>query len=296
MLNYEEMKEKLVNIVAELVGEDYEVTEHKVAKTNVVLDSIIIKNPNINIAPTIYIEPYYQMYRNGMSLEAVAEKLVDVFHEHELSTDMDISNFSNFELQKQYLRFKVINFAKNIDGILKDVPYVPFLDDLAIVFYLDINDICPDGTIMIHNEHLKMWDIDTETLYRIAVSNNRVYQPAVIEGMSSVMKEMGVLPDDFDFGEELMYVMSNPQKRFGASTLVFDDVIGTFADEHNSDLWIIPSSIHETIIIFAKNDNEMDKSDISEMIQSVNGSECAESEVLGTKPFYYSRKEKKIIV
>ena len=49
MLNYEEMKEKLVNIVAELVGEDYEVTEHKVAKTNVVLDSIIIKNVMMSI-------------------------------------------------------------------------------------------------------------------------------------------------------------------------------------------------------------------------------------------------------
>lgn len=296
MLNYEEMKEKLVNLVAEMVGDDYQVTQHKVAKTNVILDSIVIKNPDVNIAPNIYVEPYYKMYCEGMSLEAVAQELINVFHMHELKQDMDISNFSNFELQKDYLRFKVINFAKNINGILKDVPYVPFLDDLAIVFYLDINDICPDGTIMIHNEHLKMWDIDTETLYRIAVTNNRVYQPAVIAGMSSVMKEMGVLPDDFNFGEELMYVMSNSQKRFGASTLVFDDVIGEFAEEHNSDLWIIPSSIHETIIVFAKNDNDMDKSDISEMIESVNGSECAESEILGTKPYYYSRKEKKIIV
>ena len=55
--------------------------------------------------------------------------------------------------------------------------------DLAVVFELYVGD---DGegvySVPITNEHMAVWEVDTERLYRIAKANAPVLKPACLQG------------------------------------------------------------------------------------------------------------------
>ena len=87
-----------------------------------------------------------------------------------------------------------------------------------------------------------------------------------------------------------MYVLTNKEKLQGASTILYPDVLSTFADRKNANLWLLPSSIHEWIIIC--DDGNMNRETLSEMIQEVNGSQLAVDEILSDHPYYYNRTTK----
>ena len=60
-MNYEEFKKALIQKVTEGAGEDAEITVHRVPKNNgVVLDGLTIMKKGRNIAPTIYLDSYYE--------------------------------------------------------------------------------------------------------------------------------------------------------------------------------------------------------------------------------------------
>lgn len=47
-------------------GEEYKVTVQKVVKNNnTTLTGLVILKPNVNIAPTIYLESFYERYKAG---------------------------------------------------------------------------------------------------------------------------------------------------------------------------------------------------------------------------------------
>ena len=56
-----------------------------------------------------------------------------------------------------------------------------------------------------------------------------------------------------------------------------------------SDFYILPSSVHEVILIPATDRTSI--SELSEMVQEVNGTEVARDEVLSQHAYYYSRKD-----
>ena len=102
----------------------------------------------------------------------------------------------------------------------------------------------------------------------------------------SEMIDMEDLPNTDDF----MYVLTNKEKLQGASTILYSDVLSTFAEKKNTNLWLIPSSVHEWIII--PDDGNMNRETLSEMIKEVNGSQLAPDEVLSDHPYYFDRLSK----
>lgn len=286
---YELFIKEVKEAVESKVGTGFDVTVNKVTKNNdLVLDGLVIKATDTNIAPTIYLNGYYERYEDGvMDLDDVVESIIDTYSRHN-SVTFDVSTFTDFDAVKNRICYKLVNTASNKD-LLKDVPHREMFD-LSIVYYVMVSiEDGATGTILIHNNHLDFWDVTENDLYEYASINTSKILPAGIKSMFDTLTEM-VDMEDFCNTDDFMYVLTNKEKLQGASTILYPDVLSTFADRKNANLWLLPSSIHEWIIVC--DDGNMNRETLSEMIQEVNGLQLAPDEVLSDHPYYYNRTTK----
>lgn len=286
---YELFIKEVKEAVENKVGTGFDVTVNKVTKNNdLVLDGLVIKAADTNIAPTIYLNSYFDKFSDGvMDLDDVVESILDTYSRHN-SVTFDVSTFTDFDAVKNRICYKLVNTASN-KKLLEDVPHRE-LFDLSIVYYVMVAvEDDATGSILIHNNHLSFWDVTENDLYEYASINTSKILPVNIKSMFDTLTEM-VDMEDLANTDDFMYVLTNKEKLQGASTILYPDVLSTFADRKNANLWLIPSSIHEWIII--PDDGNMNRETLSEMIQEVNGSQLAVDEILSDHPYYYNRTTK----
>lgn len=285
-------------------GENYRVRINDVRKNNgVVLSGLTVMQDDSNISPTIYLNDYYEEYVNGKAtLGNVVNDVLDTYNRNRVNRSVDMRYFLNYEHVKGSVVYKLVNAGKNRE-LLEDVPYVEFLD-LAIVFQcLIAKESMGTATILIHNAHLKLWDISVEELYKAAKENTQKLQEYEIKSMSEViggiMKSENPGETDYDecmeeFSDSVpLYVLSNKSRVEGAACILYPELIKDFADAVNSSCYIIPSSIHEVLLLPADTIDE--SREIKNMIKEINDSQVKAEEVLSYSLYYYDREEGKII-
>ena len=222
-----------------------------------------------------------------MDLDDVVESIIDTYNHHN-SVTFDVSTFTDFDAVKNRICYKLVNTASN-KKLLEDVPHRE-LFDLSVVYYVMVAvEDDATGSILIHNNHLGFWDVTENDLYEYASINTSKILPVNIKSMFDTLTEM-VDMEDFYNTDDFMYVLTNKEKLQGASTILYPDVLSTFADRKNANLWLLPSSIHEWIIVC--DDGNMNRETLSEMIQEVNSTQLAVDEILSDHPYYYNRTTK----
>jgi len=297
-MNYNEFKDALVSLIKEQLDASYSVTLQSVTKNNgISLDAIVIKTKDTNIAPSLYINHLYPAYQNGESLNNIAMQLIDLNKTYQLNNDFDASYLIDFDKVKDNIVYKLINYEKNKE-LLSGVPFIEFLD-LAIVFYIKVdNKYIQDGFIMINNDILKKWDIDKDTLYSIAKKNtSNIYKikvtrvfDLIYDRLSDEEKKIFSLDEDYP-----LFILSNEQICNGAYCLLDTDTLSSLCEMHESSLYIIPSSIHETLFIPEK-DTDLDLDYMTAMVRSVNTFDLPEHEYLSDHVYYFDRDEKKLSI
>jgi len=85
-----------------------------------------------------------------------------------------------------------------------------------------------------------------------------------------------------------MYVCTNISCMNGAGTIFYDGLLREFAEQIKSDVYIIPSSIHEVLFISAK--YRMSAGELKDMVRCVNDTELAPEEILSNSVYFYNRK------
>lgn len=91
-----------------------------------------------------------------------------------------------------------------------------------------------------------------------------------------------------------MYVLTNLFKINGAACMLYKEPLKLFSARVGKDLYIIPSSIHEVIILPA--DNNICKNELNAMVQQVNKEEVAESDILSDHVYMYDREKDAILI
>lgn len=285
-------------------GDNYRVRLNDVTKNNgVVLRGLTVMQDDSNISPTIYLNNYYEEYINGRAtLINVVNDVMDTYHRNKVNQSVDMRYFLNYESVKQSIVYKLVNTEKN-KTLLEDIPHIEFLD-LSIVFQcLIAQEDLGTASILIHNVHMKLWDISVEELYREAKENTQRLQGYEIKSMTEVLCEIMKAEnlEEFDYEEcrqELsdsvpMYVLSNKSRVEGAACMLYPNLIQDFADAIGSSFYIIPSSIHELLLLPAKEDRE--SREIKSMICEINDTQVSTEEILSYSLYFYDREEGKII-
>ncbi|MBE5870440.1 MAG: hypothetical protein E7294_04180 [Lachnospiraceae bacterium] len=295
---FQEFTQTVEAQVKELAGEQAEVSLSCVRKNNGVgLTAIHIREKGSNIYPTIYLDDYYAYYKDGMSLEKIVSDIMKLNKEKKLKSNFTVTDFSELDKVRKTICFKLIHAEKNKE-LLEDVPHLSFLD-LAIVFYCSVEmEEYGKGTILIHNSHLSLWNITKEELVRIAKINTPKLLPCRIRSMESVLKEMmseALFAKEVAGADSLpLFVMTNSEGCFGASVILYPDVLADFAGYCNCNLMIIPSSVHEVLVVPAI--GSMGAEDYNEMIQDTNQNHVAQVDVLSDHVYYFDRKSGEITI
>lgn len=312
-LDYDSFVSTVHLIMKERMGDGYDVRIYKVMKNNSLeLHSLVVRKENINIAPNIYLKPYYDAYLEGVSMEEIADRLFVIYSncsEPELNQGFSYT----LEEMKPYIFYRLVSFEKN-QKLLETVPYFRYLD-LAVTFHCLVRDDEEGiGTVRITNEHMKLWEVTPEKLKDLAVQNTEKLFPASIKSMEEVL--LGILKDtnpgeaeemkqllslkSNPLGEEvrqarpMMYILTNRKGINGASCLLYKDVIRNFARQLNADLYLLPSSIHEIILV--PRDKNMKVEALSRMVQDVNHTQVVPEEVLSDHVYYYSLEKDTILI
>lgn len=137
---------------------------------------------------------------------------------------------------------------------------------------------------------LEGWGITLKVLHEAALRNLQE-DGYYIEGMLSACRELlGIKVDNSELDlEDEMYVLLNPSKNNGAAGMLYIELIREFAEKRGSDLFILPSSIHELILV--PDNGCLNHEMFEEMIGEINEGQVEESERLGNHAYYYSRNE-----
>lgn len=259
-----------------------------------VYDGLIIIDPILNISPTIYLNPYYHRFLDGVSMEDIYSDILSTYHENLPKEDFDISLFKDFDKAKERILVKLVNQERNSE-LLEEVPHIIF-HDLAIIFVCAICDFLDEyATILIHNQHLEMWGISLDELYEIGMENTPKLLPYSFDSMENVLKHLsdGTLPFVTDIA---MSVLTNQLKIHGATSIIYPGLLKRLANDLDDDIIIIPSSIHEVLIIpYQSTISKYSLLNFRDMIVQVNEEQLPDEEVLSDHAYLYLKDSEKLI-
>ena len=287
-MNITSFTNQIIYFLQQQFGDDYHIFSRKVTKNNgVTLTGIVARRENINSFPTIYIDDYYREDIKEEEIREIVSEMAQRLRQADLTRPVDLSGFTDFQKAKTRLAYKLINTEKNCE-LLKNIPNRPFFN-LSIVYYYLIEDASFQGkaTVLIRNSHLDTWKITEEELYETAYYNAPVLLPSKVQNMNDILD--GVFPKKMFEDMVPMFVLSNKEKLFGAACMLYPDELKTFAEEIDRDLFVLPSSVHETILL--PKCAGMNQESFLDIVTETNHSQVAEEEVLADSVFFYNKKE-----
>lgn len=254
--------------------------------------ALIISEPGSNVFPTIYLDEFYNRVENGESTKDVASDIYDVYERHKIEGMLDVSCLSDFEKIKHRIVYRLVNRDRNAE-LLKKVPWEPYLD-LALVYC--INFECPKEVYagsVVHLEHLNSWDISTDTLRSHALENTHILMKPDLRALPDFLNEIAgeVIMDEGD-RKSYMHVLTNEIRAHGAVCLTYPGIIKEFAGEMESDVFILPSSIHEVMLLADDGNTTMEE--LNKLVNEVNETQVDPVEILSDHAYVYRRELDKI--
>lgn len=294
-MNYEEFKERILSMVREEVGENAEVMLKQVRKNNgMILDGLTIMPEGKCIAPTIYINQYYDQMKQGLPLNAIVRIILEANQRFSVDVQFDVEEFLEYDNLKDRIRFRLVNYRMN-EGFLSDVPHKKYLD-LAKIYYYEVRDLhLPGAFCTITESDLERWDITVEELDKVASQNTEKYEPLriftireMLEILSEGKKSAGDIPEPI----MPMYILTNESRFFGASCILYEHAFDRISEAFESDLFVLPSSVHEVIVTPAYG-NE-DCGGLGTLVSEINDECVPAQEVLSNQVYYYSRTKNRL--
>lgn len=296
-MEYKEFVEYIKMNAGYIAGEGGNITINHVIKNNgCEMDGLVIMEKGKDIAPTIYLDSFYELYTNGENIKNIIRQIEVIYEQNKNNVTFDVNILKHFDTIKDKIVYKVVNYRSN-EKLLEQVPHKRILD-LAVVFYclLD-NEYGRSATALIYNNNLKNWNVTIDDVYKAALKNTPDLLHSKISSMAALFEKFGVNVD----GEEVdlkdyvpsdMYVLTNESKLNGAACILYENVLYDFAQKLGADLYILPSSVHEVILLPKL--SMFEKDELVNMVKEVNTEGVAADEVLSDHVYEYNRTERLI--
>lgn len=263
------IEQRIMEQVMEQCGKDVTVEYVEVEKANgCVRKGYRLMEVGSTLAPMIYfderdsedeiVEHTVRAYSNSLK-EFPDEELI-------------LSQFTKENvLAKVYPVFVNIERSK---GMLEQAVNCHYLEDIAITYRIDIDMGNGSGSAVITNKHLESLEITKEELCDSAVNN--IQGKAMIIPMSEVVGEGAGIP---------LFIVTGEHRQYGASMILDKSV--TEKLKKAGETFVIPSSIHEVILVPASDDKN-DVKFLIDMIKRINATEVQPEDFLSDNLFRFN--------
>lgn len=247
----EQVKEQIQDFLPEKFA-DAAVEVNQIVKNNdCVLDGLMVRTEESNIAPTIYLNPYFEQIQDGAELDDVLAQIASVY---QILMDKTGEGTATITITDNLMDGYGITLEELHDQALQN------MDTLQPHSFKGMNETVAE---------------------MIAVDIAREQNVGMDEAKEMAMQMMTDIPDT-------MFVLTNDTKVNGAAAILNDDIRQEIA-EKVGDFYMLPSSIHETLII--PKDAGMEFKELEQMVQEVNQTQVAPGERLSDHVYEYDAKE-----
>ncbi|MGL5259156.1 MAG: DUF5688 family protein [Lachnospiraceae bacterium] len=305
--NYRNFVERVRLGLSEFYGDDKKIMVQSVSKNNgVLLQGITVMELEHTMGPTIYMEEFYNLYKKNGNFGETMLAIIEAFDSGKMPEAFALDFFNDYEKVKEKLVYRLIDFEKN-QTLLEDVPYIPFLDLALVCQCLIVTEIFGNGVVMIADSHLKSWNISKEQLFADTKISCQKIQPYEFKTMNYIIKEL--FESEMEPGEDMkeyveemiaeienqeqkMYILTNINRFYGASCICYDNIQEEIEEILGGDYYVIPSSVHELIII--KADHCIDVNELNKMVNEVNDTQVLPEEYLSNHVYFYDSNKKSL--
>ncbi len=312
-MTFEEFKQEVKDNIKDYLPVNYqnaEVTINDVIKNNDThLAGLTIRTEDNGIAPTLYLEDFYNAYENGEhSMQGLMVRIAETYdNAAQNGLDVDVKDVVNqitdYEATKDKIIPRIVNREANEER-LKGMPHTDVGNDLAVTYHVELgNDESGQMSVAVSNQMMESYGVSVGELHEQACQNMQS-SPAkfetIVETLANLMipgydemsfEEKAAARESFDMPDPGMYVLTNESKVFGAAEMLDPATMDTIT-EQVGEFYILPSSVHEVLIVPKRDD--MNLSDLENMVQEVNATQVAPNEVLSDHVYEYDSETKEI--
>lgn len=293
-MEYLEFTRQIRQAVQDRCGDGMRVSVGRIMKNNRnLMDTLTIMKQGGNMSPAFYISQLYEEYRRGMTVDAIAEYVMAYYRQKGQGGRVDFSFYRDFRRVKDRIACRLINYEKNRE-LLASVPHRRYMD-LAVVYYCRIDRQVLDseafgrGSILIQNAHMAQWKVTPEELHDLAVINTIRQLPYELISLEDMIRDtLEIAGGQGEQKRSIMYVLTNTEKWYGAVNIIFDSVLEAIGEKLRSDFYVLPSSIHECMIVPVT--EEIKGVELRRMVREINADYVAEEEILGDSIYLYDRE------
>ena len=241
-----------------------------------------------------YVIEYRKELEGVYGRKEVEENQYGLYHVQEMEWGEE-ENEPSYEEVQDRIYAELINQERKEempDRLYKDIEGT----DLTVGFWMENrNEEIGETDPIVTEELAEKWGISTEEIYQQAIENGKRERKPVICSLDDMIKgifqgvEMEQSIEELEVKGNQIYVLSAEDSRNGAIALCYPDVLQQLSEKMNGDLLILPSSIHETMVL---KDNGMYQSDVLQlMVMKGNRNVVTEEEILSNHIYRYDKEE-----
>nr|WP_303182506.1 DUF5688 family protein [Lachnoclostridium phocaeense] len=206
-----------------------------------------------------------------------------------------VSNIIDYTFVKPKLRLIVMsaNRNKKLGQQAVTWSFGPVMVQACV--YIASGDGNNEGVVRIKPEHLKLWKVTEEQLFEDArLAEEDLFTIHSDADLFTSLTQLGRQSKP-NLPATAFYCINKWNEPFGASILAHPDLLYQYGLMLGmKDLVIIPSSLHEILIVTEEMLEGYDLSDIKQMVKEVNEEEVAETDVFDDTLLGFDMNKKKL--
>ena len=246
----------------------------------------------------IKLEGYYEEYKESQNEETLygISREIETIANKAWEQETEIVELGNeikkgFPAVKDRIHMRLVNAEEN-QNRLKNIPWIPYLD-LAITFHLNFDgDGDEQKSIEVNQQLIDTWNVTPEDLYQTALANMEREDDGTFYRLSDFVESvLHTTPESSGLD---MYIMTNKKCAYGATEILRSGELKRRAEEFKSDLVVLPSSVHEVLVL--PYEEWMDLDVFRRTVQNVNDDAVKREEQLSNQVYLYQKDKDSLMV
>lgn len=286
MLNYEEFKNRLRLDLVDYGGASvFDFTT--INRNNGKADAVLVSTGG-NTKPTIYIKPLYEEYQKTLDYDRAIDTLIH-FKDRDLTPEnLEEEFLCLFSDKEEFLanvELMLVNFEMNSE-VLVNYPHRQIMD-LAVIYCIHrFRDNGEAFTVRINKNITDRFELSEVELWKRAYDNTLRLHKFAVKSLREVLFNMTDVIN-YPVFDDGFYILSNERGIHGSIAMIYPDLLEEVAEKLDSDLIIIPSSVHEVILLSTNYANYAGVYGLQSMVREVNNGCVEPHEILSYSVYYY---------
>lgn len=192
------------------------------------------------------------------------------------------------KIAKKSLFVKLVNTERN-ESLVEQSISKEFLDLSAVVRVVLKMDKEGVASMALSKGDAEILGMTEEEIYAAALANTlRLFPPKLMNLGRYVEMRIGA---ELPLGEDEVttYILTNQKEVDGAIYFMSPEVVGAIAEALEDDLYILPSSVNEVLLVRAS-ELEDGVDELKEIVRDANETVVAEKDILSYNVYHYDKE------